>query len=439
MSDETQAQSGQEQAGASSASAAAAGEAQSQAPASGSGEADYAELERKVAEEGYSPSVEESIGHEKWVSDGRKPSAKAQEAAKTGEPPAPEPAAGGAPKGEDPSDSLAGLMRRFKVNSINELPGAIKAFEDERNAAGGQLGRERKSLELKVEELERRLQHVPQQDAPMGMDRGQWSRFLEDFRNGVPGALLTAEQMFGYKAGAKPSALPDLPEQPPEDIVDEAAWKHMRGYLSGMKSTYEKRMEEMAQQLEELRSTTGTVVEQAQKAREAADVARRESLFLEHVGTLAERHPDQYRPPSGDFQKMVREWFHTGFVDPRIQPLADLYDFATKEGITRLDYAHYVRSGPDFQRLLASEKAEAEKRAREAVLKQGRSPGLSAARAAGGEASYQHLTSERVQAIVDGREPPPDSWWDEGGERLDPSKVPVEFHSAVFPGMTDKR
>jgi len=119
---------------------------------------DFEELEEKVASGEYSPTDEEAAAFDKWEESGRpKAEKKPEEVAAKVESDEAEVPNDLASIDEAEAERLNGLMKKFGIKSINELPDAIKRFEDKQNADKGNLGREA----ARARELEAKMDALP--------------------------------------------------------------------------------------------------------------------------------------------------------------------------------------------------------------------------------------------------------------------------------------
>lgn len=403
------------------------------------GALDFEELERKVESGEYSPTDEEAQAYDRWEESGR------PKAEKKPEQPKEEPKEEGAevPKDlasidEDEAERLNGLMKKFNIKSVNELPEAIKRYEDEQNAKKGALGREAHravELEQKMEALQRQLdmqRQQPQQADPSLIT----PEFLEDFRNGVPAALSYAKETLGWNVAqqaSRPADDFDIPDEPPEDVVDVAAWKNSMTMIRKLKEGMGLKLREYEERIQTVAQAAEVSRQEAERIKAERESARREETLKGAVMELMSKYPETYRPKSGDPMKMLETAYRGGHVDPRLQNVIDTVKFANANGFRNLEHAHIIRNSGDMSRRIAEEKAAAMQEGRNSVLKQTPSVGLAGRRNATGESAYQPVTEERFQAILNGSEPPPATWWKEDGGSLDPDKIPVEFHAQIWP------
>ena len=410
-------------------------------------EPNWEEIEEKVSRGEYKPTFEEGQKHQEWVAAGRpkkgaeaKTEGVAQDPQQQAEQPTDDDINLAAKNPlsftDEEANRIAGVMKKFGVDSLAELPDAVKRFEDRENARKGELGREVKSLR---EELDQ----IKQGGRDAGMPMGDLRLLMADFAAGKPEAIEWAKANLGLDVGASrtpaAAAAPSaddfaIPEQPPEDVVDEATWRHTTGLMKKMQEHYKARESDLRKTVDELRQQSENGRRLAQ---EAAEIRKQEQLRAQfHQQTLKaiESFPEDYKPKSGDLGRMLDDMYEGRAVDPRLQPLQELLSFAVQNGIRDLQTAHYARVGPQLRQTLAQREAPAEMRGRQSVLTQPTSVGLAGKRAESGEGAYQLVTPERFAAIVDGREPPPADWWSADGTRLDPKKVPAQYHAQVWPG-----
>lgn len=375
---------------------------------------EYDELNRKTSEESYEPTEEELDAVLEWESTGRHRALEESETSEVEEGASEEPLAeenpetenlsdsedeygeqgseeqedrvGNVldPKGlsEDQSNTWSEVAELLGAKSLADIPNKAKELHRNVTSKGGNWGRERKNMEQTINNQESLVQ---------GLIRGDEAA-LDFAKRTYPNLMRPSSE--GNSAPAKKANMPDLSR---EEALDPAMYDQMQAVI---------------QQNKELQGQLGSVLNKQTDwdNQRVADQAHWE--LVKETVQVAQKYPAEYLPKTGDISKMVSEYYSSGKVDPRIQPLASLLETSSSKNISDLDVAHAYMNYGKLKDSRAQDRIDAGKSARQDMINKPRTKGLGKSRgSASPNGAYTPITEGDLRRMSTGEKEMPNDWF----------------------------
>jgi hypothetical protein len=359
---------------------------------------DVQALNAKVEKDGYEPTQDELDKYRLWQQ-GRKKSGKAPVPEKGGE--------GAAQEGPgEPGDPVAEALKLVGAKEPGELAAKIKGLQQAMTSSGGKLGEENKALRQRLE----------------GETAG-FKALLSDVLAGKAEALEYAQRELGVQIPQKGQGATQAPAQAspdaediPDDVADVGTYRLLKAELKQMEA-----------QLAKFQQASQSMLEKS--AQEQAH-----SQWVEELGRVAADFPE-LAPKGADLGSLLREYWSsndTDPVDPRLQPMVTLLEYARDNGISNLRHAHVVMNHDKWDKDRQAALLEAERRGAQKVSQHPPTVGLAGQRATGTtDTHYSPVSDTDLQAMLSGDRPIPESWRDDEGQFVR-SRVPKNAWKLVF-------
>jgi len=284
-----------------------------------------------------------------------------------------------------------------------------KEIEDAMKEVGAKTPEE---LPGKIKELRKQLSGKDAQAvATLTKQIKAEQALMEDVRKGVPEALDHLKKVYGLElvaAGTRPQQAQQqaqtqteaLPFTPEDDALVGGALSRMYNLLQQSQKTVGGLQETFQQQQERVQKEAATTRAQADT--------------IDEIWTVSQGIPGVKDIPN--LRSLVNDWVKSGNEDPRLAPLSELFEIATKEGVS-LTVAAKLKKAEDAERLIA----EAETRGREAAYKHKPNPSLSGI--TGGKGETTTYTEEQYQEMAQDHRKIPEDWFDDNDNLIE-SKIP---------------
>jgi len=376
---------------------------------------EYDDLNRRTTEESYEPTEEELDAVLEWESVGRhraleEPETSEVEEEETSEEPLAEESSEtedlsdseeeyGEQESEEQEDRVGNVLdpKGFSQDQANtwseiadllgakdlaDIPNKTKELHRNLTSKGGNWGRERKTMEQTIQNQESLVQ---------GLIRGDESA-LDFARRTYPNLMRPSSE--GRSTPPKKAEMPTLSR---EEALDPAMYDQMQAVI---------------QQNKELQDQLGSVLNKQTDwdNQRVADQAHWE--LVKETVQVAQKYPAEYLPKTGDISKMVSDYYSSGKVDPRIQPLASLLETSSSKNISDLDVAHAYMNYGKLKDNRAQDLIEAEKSARKEMINKPRTKGLGKSRgSASPTGEYTPITEGDLKRMATGEKEMPNDWF----------------------------
>jgi hypothetical protein len=297
--------------------------------------------------------------------------------------PEPEEESEEAPTETSPDEDAKALMKEVGAKSLKEAHAKIKEL---RSKIGGKDAQAVARLAKEKDELVRSAQSL-------------WS----DVKAGKPEALSFVEKTFGFKAvplNVAPEQAKVAGETPtyidPKKFIDEDSAQMVNAVIDGL----QKKVDRLVAGLEE----------DKQKSRQEHAMTSARMAVVDEMVEVAQGM--EAIKGIQNLRGAIESWYN-GKADSRLEAFNDLFEIAKEEGCS-LKAAATIKRGRDADRLIA----EAEERGLKKAYGHKPNPSLSGSQGGKGQAEYQPLTDEQIDAMADDFKLMPNDWFDKEGNPL---------------------
>jgi hypothetical protein len=320
------------------------------------------------------------------------------------------------PEPEQPkSDPVQEALKEVGAKTPEELATKIKELK---KFIGSRDAQAFKQLEAQHQELNKKA------------DNHQ--KWIADLRAGRPEALEYLQKITNGQT------LPQQPQSDSEAVFDEdefispEAGRKANQFIGSLKQ----QIQALQSKLDDVSTTSQEASKYYQKQSHEAQVNSARSEIKTELSAIALK--PEYRefllPKSGAIPELLDQYWkgdESQPVDPRIQPIVEIFDIAKSDYPHLLNEGKYNEAFAKAAKVIAFEKMQnkllgAEQRGRQSIQTAKRSIVPSAS----GTKQESVYTTADVQAMVKGSKKIPDSWIDSYGN-LDENKIPQSLRTAL--------
>ncbi len=260
---------------------------------------------------------------------------------------------------------------------------------------------------------------------------------LEDVAAGKPGAREWVEKTFGFKVpgGAKPAGEPGSRASEPaagadgeiqfKEIPEGAFFTPEAGKeVNALLKSQVEALNAQARKIKELESSTAAGSAWQRGQVEAA--RRREAngtVSLELSALVAEPEFAELKPSSGNLLELLKDYWEGSDkdpVDPRIEPLVEVFSLAKEMGMRDYKKALRVAARSFLSKGISAKLEAAERKGRESLTRHKPSTGMS--ELLGSQTGEKPISDDLAEKYASGAIDAPEEWFTDG--ELDEKKIP---------------